>query len=86
MHSLNDNQLAVYEHLRWVLETAIEEMYPNCRSTSISHRKGSYEKRQTSNKQVARIYTEEILDYAYVPICELADDIEATEKTNPDIY
>jgi len=38
------------------------------------------------NKQVAKIYTEEILDYAYVPICELADDIEATEKTNPDIY
>ncbi len=68
MHSLKDNQLAVYEHLREVLETTIEGMYP------------------LQNKQVAKIYTEEILDYAYVPICELADDIEATEKTNPDIY
>ncbi len=68
MHSLNDNQLAVYEHLREILETTIQGMYP------------------LQNKQVARIYTEEILDYAYVPICELADDIEATEKTNPDIY
>ena len=68
MHSLKDNQLAVYEHLREVLETTIESMYP------------------LQNKQVAKIYTEEILDYAYVPICELADDIEATEKTNPDIY
>ena len=68
MHSLNDNQLAVYEHLREILETTIQGMYP------------------LQNKQVARIYTEEILDYAYVPICELADDIEATEKTNPNIY
>lgn len=68
MHSLNDNQLAVYEHLREILETTIQSMYP------------------LQNKQVAKIYTEEILDYAYVPICELADDIEATEKTNPDIY
>ena len=68
MHSLIDNQLAVYEHLREVLETTIEGMYP------------------LQNKQVAKLYTEEILDYAYVPICELADDIEATEKTNPDIY
>ena len=68
MHSLNDNQLAVYEHLREILETTIQGMYP------------------LQNKQVAKIYTEEILDYAYVPICELADDIEATEKTNPDIY
>jgi hypothetical protein len=68
MHSLKDNQLAVYEHLREVLETTIEGMYP------------------LQNKQVAKLYTEEILDYAYVPICELADDIEATEKTNPDIY
>jgi hypothetical protein len=68
MHSLNDNQLAVYEHLREILETSIQGMYP------------------LNNKQVAKIYTEEILDYAYVPICELADDIEATEKTNPDIY
>ena len=68
MHSLNDNQLVVFEHLREILEKTIEGMYP------------------LQNKQVAKIYTEEILDYAYVPICELADDIEATEKTNPDIY
>ena len=68
MHSLKDNQLAVYEHLREVLETTIEGMYP------------------LQNKQVAKIYTEEILDYAYVQSCERADDIEATEKTNPDIY
>lgn len=68
MHSLNDNQLVVFEHLREILETTIQGMYP------------------LQNKQVAKIYTEEILDYAYVPICELADDIEATEKTNPDIY
>ena len=68
MHDIKDKQLAVLEHLRKVLETTIEGMYP------------------LSNKQVAKIYTEEILDYAYVPICELADDIEATEKTNPDIY
>lgn len=68
MHSLNDNQLAVSEHLRQVLETTIEAMYP------------------LRNKHAAKIYTEEILDYAFVPICELADDIEATEKTNPDIY
>lgn len=68
MHSIKDNQLVVFEHLRQILETTIEGMYP------------------LQNKQVAKIYTEEILDYAYVPICELADDIEATEKTNPDIY
>jgi len=68
MHSITDNQLVVFEHLRDILRTTIEGMYP------------------LSNKHVARIYTEEILDYAYVPICELADDIEATEKTNPDIY
>jgi len=68
MHSLKDNQLVVFEHLREILEKTIEGMYP------------------LQNKQVAKIYTEEILDYAYVPICELADDIEATEKTNPDIY
>jgi len=68
MHDIKDNQLVVFEHLREILETTIQGMYP------------------LQNKQVARIYTEEILDYAYVPICELADDIEATEKTNPDIY
>lgn len=68
MHSIKDNQLVVFEHLRQILETTIEGMYP------------------LQNKQVAKIYTEEILDYAHVPICELADDIEATEKTNPDIY
>jgi len=68
MHSLKDNQLVVFEHLRQILETTIEGMYP------------------LQNKQVAKIYTEEILDYAYVPICELADDIRATEETNPDIY
>ena len=68
MHSLKDNQLVVFEHLRQFLEATIEGMYP------------------LSSKQVAKIYTEEILDYAHVPICELADDIEATEKTNPDIY
>ena len=67
MHSLKDNQLVVFEHLRDILRTTIEGMYP------------------LNNKQVAKIYTEEILDYAYVPICELADDIEATEKTNPDL-
>ena len=68
MHNIKDNQLLVFEHLREILETTIQGMYP------------------LQNKQVAKLYTEEILDYAYVPICELADDIEATEKTNPDIY
>lgn len=68
MHDIKDNQLVVFEHLREILETTIQGMYP------------------LQNKQVAKIYTEEILDYAYVPICELADDIEATEETNPDIY
>ena len=67
MHSLKDNQLAVYEHLREILETQSRACIPFRTSKWLK-------------------YTREILDYAYVPICELADDIEATEKTNPDIY
>jgi len=68
MHGIKDNQLVVFEHLRDILETTIEGMYP------------------LQNKQVAKLYAEEILEYAHTPICELADDIKATEETNPDIY
>ncbi len=37
------------------------------------------------NSRVAKIYAEEILDYAYVPICELALDIETEEDNNPEL-
>jgi hypothetical protein len=37
------------------------------------------------NPKVAKIYAEEILDYAHVPICELAMDIQAEEDNNPEL-
>ena len=37
------------------------------------------------NSRVAKIYTEEILDAAHTPICELAMDIQTEEDNNPEL-
>ena len=37
------------------------------------------------NPYAAKVYAEEILDYAHVPICELAMDIQAEEDNNPEL-
>ena len=37
------------------------------------------------NSHVAKIYAEEILDYAHGPICELAMDIQTEEDNNPEL-
>ena len=37
------------------------------------------------NSRVAKMYAEEILDYAHTPICELALDIETEEDNNPEL-
>ena len=37
------------------------------------------------NSRVAKIYAEEILDYAHTPICELSIDIQTEEDNNPEL-
>ena len=37
------------------------------------------------NSYAAKVYAEEILDYALTPICELAMDIQTEEDNNPEL-